>query len=135
MLRPGGVIAFATWPPEVMVGQFFALLARYAPAPTPGSSSPLAWGEPSVIRERFGNQVRDLVFDRHQMKFQTLSVQHQRLFFERNIGPLQVLVSKLSATDPGQLAELRAKLEELIARYFEDNHLRQDFLLSRAVKR
>src|SRR5689334_1011113 len=29
VLKPGGTIAFATWPPELFVGRWFALMSRY----------------------------------------------------------------------------------------------------------
>ncbi|HMN83429.1 MAG TPA: class I SAM-dependent methyltransferase, partial [Burkholderiaceae bacterium] len=38
VLKPGGTIAFSTWPPDQLVGQMFALTARYAPPPPPGVS-------------------------------------------------------------------------------------------------
>jgi SAM-dependent methyltransferase len=64
VLRPGGTLAFSTWPPNQFVAQMFALTARYAPPPPPGVASPVLWGEPSIIRERLGAAVRDLVFER-----------------------------------------------------------------------
>src|SRR5262249_29790929 len=33
VLRPGGTIAFSTWPPELFMGQTFVLVSRYAPPP------------------------------------------------------------------------------------------------------
>jgi SAM-dependent methyltransferase len=133
VLRPGGTIAFSTWPPELMFGRMFALMAKYGPPPIPGVSPPAQWGDPSIVRERLGGAVRNLGFDRHAMYTQTLSVQHQRLNAESR-GPLSKLVQSLEATDPGKLAELRREVEELLAVYFEDNHIRQDFLMTRAVK-
>ena len=40
VLKPGGVIAFSTWPPELFVGRVFALTAKYMPPPPPGVSPP-----------------------------------------------------------------------------------------------
>src|SRR5467141_3990924 len=31
VLKPGGTIAFSTWPPELFVGRMFALVGRYMP--------------------------------------------------------------------------------------------------------
>jgi len=36
VLKPGGTIAFATWPPELFTGRMFIITARYALAPPPG---------------------------------------------------------------------------------------------------
>jgi len=134
VLKPGGTIAFSTWPPELMIGRFFALLASYGPPAPAGATSPILWGEPSVVRERLGSAVRNLTFDRAMMRVQTLSVQHQRHAFETGVGPMSVVMKALSATDPARLAQLRQELDALFEEYFVDNHLRQDFLLSRAVK-
>ena len=67
VLKPGGVIAFSTWPPEQMVGRSWALSARYLPPPPEGVAPPSQWGEPTIVRERLGNRVRELTFDRDLM--------------------------------------------------------------------
>lgn len=133
VLKPGGTIAFATWPPELYVGRSMALSSRYMPPP-PGVPSPVLWGDPNVIRERFGDQVKDFKFDRARMNVPVLSVHHHRMNMERTVGPLVKLVQALSASDPAKLAQLRAEFEALTAEYVEDNLLRQDYLLTRAVK-
>ncbi|MGH8281379.1 MAG: class I SAM-dependent methyltransferase, partial [Gammaproteobacteria bacterium] len=81
-----------------------------------------------------GNAVKNLNFDRDVMRFQMLSIQHYRLFMETSIGPIAKLVEALSTSDPARLATLRREFEELTALYFEDNHVRQDYLLTRAIK-
>lgn len=134
VLRPGGTIAFASWPPELYTGRMLALVARYGPPPPEGVPSPLAWGEPSVVRERLGAAVRDLTFTRDVLRFQVLSPQHVRVMNERAVGMLGRVARSLEASAPEKLAELRRELEALISLYFEDNHLRQDFLLTRATK-
>jgi SAM-dependent methyltransferase len=40
VLKPGGRIAFSTWPPELLVGRTMALAGRYMPPPL-GVPSPL----------------------------------------------------------------------------------------------
>ena len=135
VLKPGGTIAFSTWPPELLVGRMFALIGRYAPPPPPGASPPHQWGDPSTVRERLGDAVTDLFFDRDVMYFQILSPQHQRLFLETNVGPVGKLVEGLGRTDPAKLATFRADLEQLMGLYFDDNRIKQDYLLTRARKR
>src|SRR5262245_13868611 len=48
VLKPGGRIAFSTWPPEQFVARMFALVGQYIPPP-PGVASPPAWGDPNVV--------------------------------------------------------------------------------------
>lgn len=134
VLKPGGVVAFSTWPPEHFVGQMFALVGKYGPTPPPGIAPPPMWGDTKVVRERLGAAVTDLRFARRAMLVQVLSVQHHRLLMERNIGPLTKVVEALEGSDPAKLASLRTELEQLIAQYFEENIMRQDYLLTRATK-
>ncbi len=134
VLKPGGTIAFSTWPPEHFVGQMFTLLATYGPPPPSGVASPPQWGDTNIVRERLGSAVKDLHFARDAMRVQILSPQHHRMLMERNVGPMTKLTQMLEASDPAKLAMLRREFEDLAALYFEDNHLRQDYLLTRAVK-
>jgi SAM-dependent methyltransferase len=134
VLKPGGTIAFSTWPPELVLGRLFALGRRYMPPPPQGVAPPMAWGDPNVVRERLGTAVKDLVFDRARMLVPALSPQHNRRMAERTGGPLVKLVESLTATDPARLAAFRREFETIVADYFEDNTVRQDYLLSRATK-
>ncbi|HKX17482.1 MAG TPA: class I SAM-dependent methyltransferase [bacterium] len=134
VLKPGGTIAFSTWPPELALGRLFALGGRYMPAPPPGVAPPPLWGDPNVIRERLGTAVRDLTFNRATMLVPALSPQHNRVVAERTAGPLVTLIESLSATDPGRLAAFRREFEAIVADYFEDNTVRQDYLITRATK-
>ena len=104
------------------------------PPPPPGVTPPWLWGDPNVVRERLGAAVKDLVFDRARMLVPSLSPQHSRRNSERTAGPLVKLVELLTATDPDRLATFRRESEAMVAEYFEDNTVRQDYLLTRATK-
>ena len=134
VLKPGGTIAFSTWPPELFIGRTFALVASHMPPLPPGVASPTLWGDPNVIRERLGAAVRDLTFDRGRMLVPALSPQHYRTTFERTAGPVIKLVEMLSATDPARLEVFRREYDLLVSEYLEDNIVRQDYLLTRAAK-
>jgi SAM-dependent methyltransferase len=135
VLKPGGTIAFSTWPPELMTGRMFQLLGKYSPPLPEGVSPPVQWGDPQTIRDRLGDAVRDITFARDAMFVQTPSVAHFRLFLETTLGPAIKLVAQLQQSAPAKVVELRRELEALAATYFMDNHVRQDYLLTRAVKR
>lgn len=134
VLKPGGTLAFSTWPPELLVGHTVGLTARYMPPPPPGVVPPILWGDPNVIRERLGSAVRDITFDRDCMLVPALSPQHFRRNAERAAGPMVKLVESLSATDPAKLAEIRKEFESIVAPYHRDNVVRQDYLMTRATK-
>jgi ubiquinone/menaquinone biosynthesis C-methylase UbiE len=50
--RPGGWVVLANWTREGFVGRMLAAHVKHV-APPAGSQSPLLWGEPKVILERF----------------------------------------------------------------------------------
>lgn len=134
VLKPGGTIAFSTWPPELFIGRTFKLIAQYSPPLPPGIMPPPFWGDPNIVRERLGNAVKEIVFDRERMYIPALSITHYRTMFERTAGPVLKLVEALHASDPARLAEFRREFEALIGEYYRDNLVRQDYLLTRAIK-
>ena len=131
VLKPGGVIAFSTWPPELFVGRMFALTGRYAGPPPAGVAPPPQWGDVNLVRERLGAAVRDLTFDRGTMLNPALSPAHHRMQSERLAGPVKRFVE---SADPEKLALFRREYEALVAEYFEGNCVRQDYLMTRATK-
>jgi SAM-dependent methyltransferase len=134
VLKPGGRIAFSTWPPDLLVGRNFALMGKYAPPPPPGVSPPSQWGNTATVRERLGSAVKDIEFSHDTLFVQALSPAHLRVFMETNFGPAKKLMASLDASDPAKAAAVRREMEELNAVYFADNHVRQDFLMTRATK-
>ena len=134
VLKSGGTIAFVTWPPELLIGSSFTLVSSYMPPPPPGASPPPQWGDVSIVRERLGSGVKDIIFDRACMLVPALSVKNYRNHIESTAGPMLKLVEMLSASDPDRLAQFRREYEALVAPYFEDNVVRQDYLLTRATK-
>ena len=135
VLKSGGRIAFSTWPPELLIGRSFLLVGSYMPPPPPGVPPPAQWGDPTIVSQRLGNAVSEIVFDRHRMEFPALSLQNYRAVIERTAGPMLKLVEMLSGSDSARLTQFRREYDALIAPYFEDNIVRQDYLLTRAIKR
>lgn len=134
VLKTGGTIAFSTWPPELLVGRTMAITARYMPPPPPGVSPPSQWGDPNIVRERLGNAVKDIVFDRERMLAPALSPQHHRANVERSAGPIIKLVQTLSASDPARLQAFRQEFDSVVSEYLRDNVVHQDYLITRATR-
>jgi SAM-dependent methyltransferase len=134
VIKSGGVIAFSTWPPELLVGRTMALASRYLPPPPQEILSPVLWGDPGVVRQRLGSAVEHVVFDRKCMLVPALSVQHFRANVERTAGPIVAMIERLSATDPDRLRTFRQEFDAIVAQYRRDNIVRQDYLLTRARK-
>lgn len=134
VLRPGGTIAFSTWPPESLVGRTQEVRARYMPPPPLTMPSPDLWGDPGVVRQRLGSAVVDILFDRGTMLIPALSPQHYRLNVERTAGPIIKVIEQLAASDPARLQAFRAEFDTAVAPYISNNVVRQDYLLTRARK-
>lgn len=134
VLKPGGRIAFATWPPEHLVGRIFAFVGKNSPPPPPGAAPPPQWGNPGIIAERLGTMFEAPFFARSVMQVQALSVSHFREFMERSVGPMQKLI-EAAAQEPPRLVALRAEFEALAEPYYSANIVRQDYLLTRARAR
>jgi SAM-dependent methyltransferase len=132
VLKPGGVIAFATWPGEQLIGRLFSLNAKYVPPP-PGVASPVQWGDVGVVRQRLGDSVKRLHVERGIMGIPALSPRHVRLMQEAKTGPFIRMVQALQQ-DPARLESWRNEMEEMLGEYLHDNVVRHEYLLTRAIK-
>jgi SAM-dependent methyltransferase len=134
VLKPGGRIAFSTWPPELMIGRVFTTVAKYLPPPPHGVPPPTAWGDPDVVRDRLANLATEVTFDRAEMIFQALSPAHYVAHLEVTAAPVIKAVEVLGS-EPAKLAQFRAELTALAEQYFSGNCIRQSYLMTRAIKK
>jgi SAM-dependent methyltransferase len=134
VLKRTGRVAFATWPPEHLIGRMFAFIGRNSPPPPPGAAPPPQWGNPATVAERLATGFDPPFFARGTMRFPALSVPHYRLFTETSVGPMQKLVEGL-AGDPQKLAAVRSEFDALVRPYLVDNVVRADYLLTVARAR
>lgn len=132
VLKPGGRIAFSTWPPESLPGKGFVYVAKHVPPPP--SVPPIGqWGEAEVVRERLGARVRDLRFERAAFTIPTLGPRQFLAWQEASLGPVQRVTQSL-AKEPEKLAKAREEYLRDLAPFFSENEARHEFLMTRAVK-
>ena len=134
VLKPAGRTAFATWPPEHLIGRLFTFMGRNSPQPPPGAAPPPQWGSPGTITERLAAGFAAPFFMRGIMRVPALSIEHYRLFMEKSVGPMQKLVEGL-ATNPEKLSAIRAEFDSIALPYYWDNMVHQDYLLTSAAAR
>lgn len=134
VLKPGGTIAFSTWPPELFMGQFFKIISQYSDPLPKGFEPPYLWGNVDIIIKRLNPKVHKIHFDRDKILSPGLSTGHLLNMFEKGAGPLYNLAEKLSSK-PDALKSLRSDILEILSMYFENNYLRQDYLLTKANKK
>jgi hypothetical protein len=117
------------------MGRIFGLIGRYMPPPPLDVAPPPLWGDPNVVRERLGDAVRDITFDRGRMLVPVLSPEHHQAMNERTGGPVVKLVETLMAKDPATLETFRSEYLALVRDYFSNNIVHCDYLITRAIRR
>lgn len=115
--RPGGTVALLNWTPEGFIGQLFAAIKPYAPAPPAGAKPPLLWGKEDYVRTLLGDRVTDLAVRR-----ECVTVDHFdqpeafRDFFRDKYGPVTAVYRGL-ADAPDRVAALDSSLADLARLY------------------
>lgn len=125
--KPNGIIAMANWTAEGITGEMFKINARFVPPP-PGVPSPLLWGNEEIVRQRFGEAVKDLKLNRRmwQITFPFDEVESVK-FFRKYFGPVKRTFEALAA-EPEKQMQLEKELIEFWKKYntATDNTLRCD---------
>jgi SAM-dependent methyltransferase len=133
VLKRNGRVAFATWPPEELIGQIFGFIGRNSPPLPAGAEPPPKWGVRSIITDRLARHFDAPSFESGVMIWPALSLRHYRAFVESSVGPFQKLVESL-AHDPQRLAAIRDEFEALAAPHYSDNVVHHSYLLTRAQR-
>ena len=114
--RPGGTIGMVNFTPAGNGGNFFALLAPYAPAPPSGAAPPLLWGQEEHVRMLFGNRVSHLTMSRRTYAERAPSLEDYYRLFMETFGPLVAIRNALDSA-PQQRAELDRSFLEAVTRW------------------
>ena len=133
VLKSGGTIAFATWPPESCLGQTFSVIARNVPPP-PGVPPTVQWGEVETVRQRLGDAVKDVRFFRGIIEYAALSPQHYRDDMTRTAAPF-IKMREMLQSNPAALAAAESEIDAIMSDWFHDNAVRLEYLHTRAIKR
>jgi SAM-dependent methyltransferase len=119
--RPGGRIGLISWTPEGFIGQMFATMKPYVPAPPPGVQPPPLWGSEDHVRGLFGDRVEDVVATRRQLRVDRFATGGQfREFFKQRYGPT-IAAYKANEADPDRCAALDGDLDALADRFGAGN--------------
>jgi SAM-dependent methyltransferase len=112
--RPGGRVAMASWTPGGFMGKLLGAHTAMVPPPL-GVMSPLAWGDPDVIRGYLGDRVATLISTRRTLllrfPFPPAAVTQ---LFTACYGPT---IATLRASDPCRALGLSRELTRLFDQY------------------
>ncbi|RYV52399.1 class I SAM-dependent methyltransferase [Pengzhenrongella frigida] len=115
--RPGGTIALLSWTPSGFIGQMFATMKPFAPAPPPGAQPPPLWGTEDHVRTLLGDRVTDTTATREHLTVDHFGQPEEfRDYFKARYGPT-IAVYRAIADDPEKVAALDRDLADLARRH------------------
>ena len=134
--RPGGRIALVNWTPTGFIGQMFAVMKPYVPAPPPGAQPGPLWGSEDHVRTLFGDRVTDLQAQPHLLTVELFeNAESFRDYFKKYYGPV-VAAYRNIADDPERTEKLDQELVELARRNDADSGIMTwEYLVVTATKR
>lgn len=103
--RPGGTIGLISFTPGGVGGEFFALLAPFAPPPPADALPPVLWGNEDHVRALFGSRAHAIAVSRRTYIERAASVDEYCRLFVETFGPLVAIRAGL-ADDRARLADL-----------------------------
>jgi ubiquinone/menaquinone biosynthesis C-methylase UbiE len=111
--KPGGRIGVISWTPEGHIGQLWAAMKPYAPAPPPGAQPPPLWGQEDHVRALFGERVTDVVTERRMLEVTQYSNGAEfRDYFKALYGPTIAVYRNIEG-DADRVAELDAAIAQV----------------------
>ncbi len=108
--KPGGVIGFACWAPEGLVGRMFKISGSFMPPPPEGVLPPVLWGSEEHVRELFEPLGFELELESKVNVFEHESPEGYGEHFRTNFGPM---VTARAMLGDERFAELEAATDEL----------------------
>jgi SAM-dependent methyltransferase len=133
--RPGGTIGLISWTPAGFIGQMFATMKPYVPAPPAGVGHPPKWGDAEYMRTLLGDGVTDFTAVRRALRVDRfVNGVSFRDFFKTYYGPT-ISAYRGIADAPERVAALDAELAELGDRYLAGSSMMDwEYLLVTARK-
>ena len=115
--RPGATIGLLSWTPEGFIGQMFAAMRSFVPAPPPGVQPPPLWGDVEHVRSLLGSGVTELRARRESLVVDRFRRPEDfREYFKARYGPT-IVAYRAVGEDPGRAADLDAALDDLARRH------------------
>jgi SAM-dependent methyltransferase len=117
VLRPGGRLGLISWTPAGFIGQMFATMKPFVPAPPPGAQPPPLWGDAGHLRALLGDRVTDVDVQVRRLRTDRFGTAEQFVeYFRACYGPT-IAAFKSLADQPDRAEELQRALVDLAGRH------------------
>jgi len=127
--RPGGTIALLSWTPAGFIGQMFAAMKPFVPAPPPGVQPAVLWGDEQHVRGLLGDRVTDVRATTASLPAVRFGTAEEFLaFFKASYGPT-ISAYRGIADDPAKVTQLDEALLELARRNEHNGTMSWEYLL------
>ena len=135
ILKKDGRLAFASWPPELVVGKLSAIVSKYDPLPvTSPLSSPMDWGVHDKVQNLLPG-VKEISFERGTINIPILSPNHYWQDTITKVGfMIQVIEALKNQNDKEKIESFRKDYVKTLKQYICDNVLRFGYLITIARK-
>lgn len=115
--RPGAQLGLLSWTPEGFIGQMFATMRPFVPAPPAGVQPPPLWGDVEHVRTLLGSLVTDVEARRDSLTVDRFGRPADfREYFKARYGPT-IAAYRAVGEDLGRAAELDVALDDLVRRF------------------
>jgi ubiquinone/menaquinone biosynthesis C-methylase UbiE len=114
--RPGGTIGLLSWTPEGFIGQMFATMKPYAPAP-PGIQPLLLWGSEEHVRALLAHRVTLTAVHRQALRVDQFEVPEAWRDYQKAVYGPTIAVYRGIAEDSERVAALDRELADLARRF------------------
>lgn len=129
VVRPGGRLALINWTPEGFVGQLFAIMKQFVPAPPAGVQPPPLWGDEQHVRDLLGDRVNDLTMERRRLAVDRFASGAEfRDFFRDFYGPTAAAYRAVG-DDEQRRSELDDALAALGEKHLDGGTMPWEYLL------
>ncbi len=134
VLKKGGRLSFASWPPELAVGKLSEVVSKYNPFPPSEAFSPYNWGSPDKVKQLLPG-INDIYFERDTINIPILSPNH---YWQDTITKagfmIQVIDALQKRNDEGKIELFRKDYTKTLEQYISENVLRMGYLVVMANK-
>ena len=133
VLQPGGRLAMTAWTADGRIGEFFRILAKYAPPTVEGAGNAMTWSDPAYAATLLGGSF-ELTFGYHDVPWRAASADEMWTEMSEAFGPIVMLLRTL---DDEKAAAFRDELLQLFGEHETQDgvEISRPFVLIAGIRR